>query len=196
MLESSTPHDQLRAAIAGWATIPDELWPPFAAIFTPRDYREKDHVVDVDEPFDRLFFVNRGLLRIYYLSADGREFNKSFITENMFAGSFSAFRGQSRAVCGVQALEETQLLAAKYRDFAAFYDRHPVFDRLGRLVLEWLLVRKEQREQSFLLGSAKDRFLDFAAHAPELVGRVPQYHLASYLGIAEVSLSRLKRGLS
>ena len=189
-------YEEMRQILSRWVEIPDDLWSSFAMIFKPRRVREKEHVIRPHDVFDEIFFVNRGLLRIYYLSTDGKEFNKSFISEGMFAGSFLSYNEISEISCGVQALEDSVLLAAEYRHFAAFYDRHQIFDRLGRMALEWLLVRKERREQSFLLSSAKERFQDFARQNPELARRVPQYHLASYLGITEVSLSRLKRELS
>jgi CRP-like cAMP-binding protein len=196
MPDPDQQHEEMRQILSRWVEIPDDLWASFAIVFKSRRVREKEHVIRPHDRFDEIFFVNRGLLRIYYLSADGKEFNKSFISERMFAGSFASYNGISEISCGVQALEDSVLLAAEYRHFAAFYDRHHIFDRLGRMALEWLLVRKERREQSFLLSSAKERFQDFAREHPELVRRVPQYHLASYLGITEVSLSRLKRELS
>lgn len=184
---------QMREMLSRWVEIPDDCWHSFTAIFTRRVCMEKEYVVYPHQDLDDIFFVNRGLLRIYYLSAEGKEFNKSFAAEGMFAGSLIAYRRAAQVCCGIQALEETELLTAKYEDFVAFYDYHPAFDRLGRMVLEWLLTLKEQREQSFLLMSAAKRFQDFAQQHPALARRIPQYHLASYLGITEVSLSRLKR---
>ena len=195
MSEIVSQLQEMRRMLAAWVEIPDDCWDAFAAIFTRRAFGEKEHVVNPHQDFDEIFFVNRGLLRVYYLSEDGKEFNKSFVAEGMFAGSLIAYRRAGQVCCGIQALEDTELLATKYENFIAFYDRHPAFDRLGRMVLEWLLTLKEQREQSFLLQSAAERFQDFARQHPALVRRVPQYHLASYLGIAEVSLSRLKRRL-
>lgn len=78
-------------------------------------------------------------------------------------------------------------------DFVALFEQHPIFDRLGRKLAEWLLIRKELRARSLLQQQAKERYLDFEEQYPDLVKRVPQYHIASYLGITEVSLSRLKR---
>ena len=84
---------------------------------------------------------------------------------------------------------------AYYHEFVALFDEHPIFDRLGRRLAEWFLVRKELRTLSLLQHQAKDRYLVFKEHFPQIVERVPQYHIASYLGMTEVTLSRLKRGL-
>ena len=81
------------------------------------------------------------------------------------------------------------------QDFVNLYERDPVFERLGRKFAEWLLIRKELRARSLLQQQAKQRYIAFAQNYPEFVLRVPQYHIASYLGITEVSLSRIKRSL-
>jgi hypothetical protein len=66
-----------------------------------------------------------------------------------------------------------------------------MIERLGRRLIELVLISKMQRERSFLQGDATSRYLDFIKQHPELTQRIPQYHLASYLGITEVSLSRI-----
>lgn len=64
-------------------------------------------------------------------------------------------------------------------------------ERLGRKIIESILVSKINREHSFLQQSAKMRYIDFQEQHPFLNKRIPQYHIASYLGITEASLSRL-----
>ena len=77
-------------------------------------------------------------------------------------------------------------------EFTELYSHDLVYERLGRKLAEQLLVRKELRMRSMLEQSASERYLEFVKKYPDLVDRIPQYHLASYLGITEVSLSRLK----
>jgi CRP-like cAMP-binding protein len=71
-----------------------------------------------------------------------------------------------------------------------------VFGQFQRRLTAWLLSRKETHTRSLLLGGARERYLDFIERYPQLVGRVPQYHIASYLGITEVHMSRLRRALA
>lgn len=142
-----------------------------------------------------LMFVCSGLLRFYYLAEDGTESNKAFAAENDFAGPLAASYLDLPVIYGIQTLEPTTMLVANYYDFVALFDEHPVFDRLGRRLAEWFLVRKELRTRSLLQHQAKDRYLTFKERFPQITERVPQYHIASYLGITEVTLSRLKRSL-
>lgn len=136
------------------------------------------------------------MLRFYYVDSEGKESNKAFVTENTFAGSPVSFLLDLPTVYGIQALEATTLLAADYADFNALLDLHPIFDRLGRFFAERLLIRKELRARSLLEQNATERYLNFVKNEPHLLQRVTQYHVASYLGVTEVSLSRLRSSLA
>jgi CRP-like cAMP-binding protein len=195
MTEKITQYQQLRTAVTQWVELTDRQWETLAAIFSVRTVPEQEHMLLPGDYVHELLFVCSGLLRFYYLSEEGTESNKAFIAENTFAGPLAASVLKLPVIYGIQALEPTTLLVASYTDFVALFDEHPVFDRLGRKLVEWMLVRKELRARNLLQHQAKDRYLEFVQKFPEFVERVPQYHIASYLGITEVSLSRLKRDL-
>ena len=187
---------QMRSALTSWVEFAEPQWNQFAALFHMRSVREREHVLLPDASLDELCFVCSGLLRAYYLADTGAEANKAFIAENEFAGPLPAAALAAPVICGIQALEPTTLLVANYADFAALLEEHPVFGQFQRKLMVWLLNRKEVRTRSLLQGGARERYLDFVQHYPQLVGRVPQYHIASYLGITEVHLSRLRRTLA
>jgi CRP-like cAMP-binding protein len=193
--EAPNSYRQLRAALEQWAPLLEPQWQALRSIFQPRTARAQEHVVLPGADTHELLFVASGLVRFYYLADDGLESNKAFIVENQFAGSLAAFTLDLPLLYGVQALEPSTLLLARYADWTALYDQHPAFDRLGRKLAEWLLIGKEIRTRSLLQQSAAERYQEFVRHYPHLVERVPQYHIASYLGVTEVSLSRLKRTL-
>ncbi|WP_456424587.1 Crp/Fnr family transcriptional regulator [Rhodocaloribacter sp.] len=195
MNDSHEPFSQMRTALAPWVELPDPLWDTFRSIFRVRTVPAHTPLLLPGDRIHELIFVGKGLLRFYYLSDEGTETNKAFITENMFAGPLAASVLDLPVLYGVEALEPTTMLVARYSDFTALYDHDPLFDRLGRKLAEYLLTRKELRARSLLQQQARDRYLDFLEKHPELAQRVPQYHIASYLGITEVSLSRLKRAL-
>lgn len=192
MNEDSHTFKQMRTAVAAWVDLAETQWQQLAAIFRLRSVHDRDYVLLPGAKMHELYFVCQGLLRFYYINEEGNEANKAFIPENTFAGSLAAFTLDAPVLYGVQALEPTTLLVARFSDFTSLYDQHPNFDRLGRKFAEFLLIRKELRARSFLQQQAKDRYLEFSRQHPDLLNRVPQYHVASYLGITEVSLSRLK----
>jgi len=73
------------------------------------------------------------------------------------------------------------------------YDRHPVWERIGRIKAERLAIQKEFREKEFLLDTAETRYRRFLKEFPDLTDRIPQYYIASYLGITDVALSRIRK---
>jgi CRP-like cAMP-binding protein len=188
-------HAQLRAAIHRWVELNDRQWSALAAIFRQRNVTAGQHLLLPGSHVHELLFVCAGLLRFYYPTEKGGEANKAFIAEDTFAGPLASSLLNLPVIYGVQALEPSVLLAADYADFSALFDRDPVFDRLGRKLAEYLLVGKELRMRNLLLQQARERYLTFIEQHPDLVDRIPQYHIAAYLGITEVSLSRLKGDL-
>lgn len=185
-------HPQLRAAVHRWVELDDTHWAELAAIFRQRTVAAGTHLLLPGSHIHELIFVCSGLLRFYYLSAKGGEANKAFVAEGAFAGPLASSALNLPVIYGAQALEPSVLLVAGYAEFTALFDRHPVFDRLGRKLAEYLLIGKELRMRALLLHQARDRYLAFVEQHPDLIERIPQYHIAAYLGITEVSLSRLK----
>lgn len=187
---------QIRTALAPWASLNDAQWETLAAIFRVREVRAGEHLLLPGDATHEWLFISEGLLRFFYVADDGTESNKAFLAEGAFAGSLAAAVLGLPVVYGIQALEPTVVLAARYADFVALYEVDPVFERLGRRFAELLLMRKELRTRSLLQQNAAERYRSFVAQHPELVQRVPQYHIASYLGISEVHLSRLRRAMA
>ncbi|MBW4646419.1 MAG: Crp/Fnr family transcriptional regulator [Goleter apudmare HA4340-LM2] len=188
-----TPYQKMRTSLVDWVDLAEPQWHLLASKFQVKTAQKQEYILLPGAKVHELYFVCSGLLRFYYITDDGTESNKAFITENTFAGSFAAYNLNLPILYGVQALEPTVLLVASFSDFVALFEQHPIFDRLGRKLAEWLLNRKELRTRSLLQQQARERYLDFVKQYPNLVKRVPQYHIASYLGITEVSLSRIKR---
>ena len=193
---SNEHQQQLRNAIAQWVTLSDLQWAKLRTIFRQREVPSREFVALPGAETHELLFVCQGLLRFYYVAGDGRETNKAFIAENEFAGPLASSALALPLYYGIEALEPSDLLVAPFSDFSGLFEQDPMFDRLGRKLAERLLIRKELRTRSLLQQNASDRYRDFVRQHPDLIDRVPQYHIASYLGITEVSLSRLKRDLN
>lgn len=191
-MESNELFNAMRHELDHWAKLNQHQWAKLQPIFQVRTATAKEMISFPGDAEHELIFVGQGLLRFYYLAADGKENNKAFIAENQFAGPLASAALGLPIYYGIEALEDTTYLVAQFSDFTNLYDQDAVFERLGRKLAELLLVRKELRTRSLLEKTAGERYTDFLEEHPDLVQRVPQYHLASYLGVTEVSLSRLK----
>ena len=128
-----------------------ETMQEFLGLFASRTLDKAALFQQASEAASELCFVNAGLMRMYYTTSDGKEINKSFILENSFAGAYSAWLSRTPARFSIQAMEETHLLVAPIEAITAMFDKHVCWERLGRLLVEQLYVRKEQLEVEFLL---------------------------------------------
>jgi len=159
-------------------------------LFKLKKYKNKAHIVNPTEENNSIFYIISGLARYYYLTDDGKEWNRAFLSEDMMSTSFSKDFGWIEPY-GIQAIENTVVLSANFSDFQSLFDGNPMIERLHRRLIESILITKMNRERSFLQSSAKMRYMDFSEQSPNVFPRITQYHLASYLGITEASLSRI-----
>jgi len=159
-------------------------------IFELKKYRNNDHIINPTEENKSIFFIISGLVRYYYLTEDGKEWNRAFLSEGMISTSFPKDFGWINPY-GIQAIEDSIILVADFSDFQSLFDNNPMIERLQRRLVESILIKKIDRERSFLQSSANMRYKDFVEQFPQIFQRITQYHLASYLGITEASLSRL-----
>lgn len=195
----------MRETLSRWADFGDAEWEMLRSLFRPRRIGKSEFVLKPGERPSEILYVCTGLLRYYYASDDGfhgkdekhgKDSNKVFLTEGLFSSPVSGCPESLEARCGIQALEPSVALIADAAAFNALYDRHQIFDRLGRKLGEWWLGHKESRARAFQTQDARARYLSFTRVHGGLAQRIPQYHIASYLGITEVSLSRIRRSLA
>ncbi|MBN2660313.1 MAG: Crp/Fnr family transcriptional regulator, partial [Tannerellaceae bacterium] len=92
----------------------------------------------------------------------------------------------------IKAIENSDLLVIKQKDLLDLYDRIPKLEKLGRLLMEHAYVKLVQLSIDLQTLSATDRYLKLLGDYPEIINKVPLYHIANYLGIAPKSLSRIR----
>ncbi len=140
----------------------------------------------------KLCFLGKGFFRAYYLSSNGTEYNKSFYLENDFYCAYSSLILNQPNYINIQAMEDCEMLVCNYHEMTRLYDKHHCLERFSRKVAEWLFAKKEMREIQMVIHQAEERYQIFLQEYPNLENRIPQYHIASYLGITPVQLSRIR----
>lgn len=179
-----------------WAPLDADRQLELASRFEVRRVAAGEALAMPGDDRHEILFVAEGLLRFYYCGADGKESNKAFVIEGEFAGAVASAQLGVPLLYGIQALEPTTVLASSYAAFSALMDADPAFERLGRKLAETILARKERKARDLMLKTASERYADLLQTRPDLVQRVPLYHLASYLGMTDVHLSRVRRELA
>ena len=107
-----------------------------SAVFRARTIANRDFLALPGDSNYELYFVCNGLLRFYYLSPDGKESNKAFVSEGQFAGALISAVQKRPLYYGIQALESTTLLVAALNAFIALFEQEHAFERIGRKFTE------------------------------------------------------------
>ncbi len=140
-------------------------------------------------------FVISGCTRTFFSNEKGHEHVVLFSIEDWWASDLGSFITQSAADFSVQCIEDTTLAQFTYQNLESLYTLIPKLERLFRKILERAFVASQKRiTRSFSL-DAKSQYLIFKTTYPEIEQRVPQYMIASYLGITKEFLSKIKREL-
>jgi len=141
-------------------------------------------------------FVYQGLLRGFYVDEKGNEITVNFVRENRYATHYTSFISRTPSKYYFQCIEPTILVNLSYEHIQAGYDKYPNVERYGRLVAEDVLKFQQKRIESFLFGTAEQRYLDFIQENPDLFNRISLSHLSSFLGIERQSLTRIRQKLA
>jgi len=171
--------------------IPDEEWEYAALLFYFHTYPRQSFLAREGERLNKLYSITKGLVRYYYSTDSGKEYNKYFVMDNRPFGSFSSQFLHLPCSFNIQALEDTEVLVIDENALEELNKRHSCWERLGRLFAVYFIHHLEEREKEFLINPLEIRYRQFLREFPGLDKRIPQYHIASYLGVTDVALSRL-----
>ncbi len=188
---SETARQQFHHLLTQLAPLPESEWQWLNTQLSPASLVRGEYLCEAGKRPTALHFLVSGVARFCYLTEDGKEFNKAFARAGELLGPLVALATGEPCTYFVQTLTECQSLRIPCQLVPAIYDRHWCWERIGRRIAEQTTLRKEQREKEFLLTSAKARYDAFNARYPGLQQQIPQKHIASYIGITEVALSRL-----
>ncbi len=139
------------------------------------------------------YFVLSGCLTAYYLDTKGHKHILQFAIENWWVGDFNAFYNHEASKLHIEALEDSCLFAISYKDLQALFIKAPIFERYFRILTTNAFIAQRKRILSTLEKNSKARYLEFCKNYPNIDERVPNYQIASYLGISAESISRIRR---
>ena len=138
-----------------------------------------------------IYFIRKGVARIYYFK-DGIDITESFFFENsIIARVESLFTGKPSRKA-IQILENAEIIAIDAGRLFKLYDTYPEIERLFRKIFEAAYVETVNRIEGMQFHSAEERYNALITEAPNVLMRVPLKYVASYLGITQVSLSRIR----
>lgn len=141
-----------------------------------------------------LGLIVKGIFRIYYRDPDTKEDkNIFFFSENQFVVSFRSFVSRNPCWYFIEAMEDSEIFFISYKDLNGLYETHTNWATFGRLLAELFFTIAQTRTEEFIFFSHEQRYIRLLEEHPDIIERIPAYHISSYLGITNPSLSRIRK---
>ena len=160
-----------------------------------RKYLKGQYLVQQGDVCKYSCFVISGCTKTFYMDEAGQEHIMMFSIEDWWTSDMSSFINQTPADFNIQFLENTELIMFPHDNIEALYSQIPKLERLFRQIIEKAFIASQKRIVRNLSMTAKEKYLYFKNQYPEIEQRIPQYMVASYLGITKEFLSKIKSQL-
>lgn len=185
--------DSLAQTLMAIASLPQQELDFLRGHAVARRYAPGATLLDAAETATHFWYLGSGFLRFFYVTESGREYNKAFSRPGEVIVPLTSMQTRSPNGFVIAAITEVSTLAFPLSLVPELFERHPAWERIGRVLAERMAIRKEMRERELLMDTALVRFQRFADRYPELVEWLPQRQIASFIGVTEQALSRLLR---
>jgi CRP-like cAMP-binding protein len=183
--------ETLRAHFDNFIKLSDAEWLDFQEGLTKEVVLKKDCLLKENETCDFVAFVQEGMFRFYNLH-DGQEKITAFFFSGDFVTNYRSFLTRTPSAHYIEALEDSLVYRIKLLHLQQLYDKHQNIERLGRLIAEKLYLTVAHRLDSFMFNSPAERYDELVKRNSKLLSKIPQYMIASYLGIKPETLSRIR----
>ena len=169
----------------------DEYNELIAPCIIRRHFDKKSIVTTAGEVENYINFIDSGLVRKYYKRIN-EEINTQISYEGHIIHSQESFHSRTPSEYSIETIEPTELSSITYECLEKMYSSSEKMQRLGRLIITATMVLKDKWQSQLVKLSPRERFISFVTRHPELMQRVPQKYLASYLNIKPETFSRFK----
>ena len=187
--------DYLHSSLNSYAIITDDTWSKIKSFSRIKVIKKSDLLIQMGQIPTHFYFVYKGLFRAFCFGGkDGtKEINKVFFKEGSYPASVCAALKQEQSLFAIEALEDSIVIQIDYKRYRNLLEEKEDLKWFHIKYIEqnWI-IEKEIQEVSLLSDDAKERYLQFLSKYPELVERLPLFHLASKLGITPTQLSRIR----
>lgn len=160
-----------------------------------KTFKKGEYLLQEGQISTNTYFILEGCVREYILT-DGDEKTTNFFTEEQWAISLNNFAPENTAKHNWVCVEETTVVVGDEQQARALFKRFPRFETISRTIMEAAFLEQKEALSSYYTDSPEQRYLKLLKSRPGLIQRVPQYQLASYIGIKPESLSRIRKRIA
>jgi CRP/FNR family transcriptional regulator, anaerobic regulatory protein len=164
----------------------------FLEILETKIFKKKEFLLQEGQVCDKVTFINNGYTRLFY-NVEGTENTIQFFFSDSWYTDYSSFLTGQPTIENMQALENSEVVQFKKEDLYRLYAEMPIFDRVGRVFAENAFLSLSQLNQMRTNEEPELRYLNLLERRPELIQKIPQHYIASYLGIKPETLSRIRK---
>lgn len=162
------------------------------AEFSSYKFKRKDYFLKTGEVCNKIAFLDKGAMYCVY-NKDGNEKVDEFSFEGKFITDYLSFLTGIPADKDIICLEDCEVLLISKDTLTQLYKSNPEFERLGRLIAEGLYINWHLKAKSLTMDDAETRYQKLVVSRPDLIQRVPQYLIASYLNVSPETISRIRK---
>jgi CRP-like cAMP-binding protein len=165
----------------------------FKSFLKHRALRKRYYLVQAGDICRSEHFVIKGCFRAFATDKEGNDHNVMFGVEDWWISDMQSYLTGMPATLNIEALEDSEVLYVDKKDLDRIFEEIPSFNKFFRILLQNALIAQQQRILSIISNTAEERYAMFIKKYAFIEQRVPQHHIASYLGVSPETLSRIRR---
>ncbi|MBX2968812.1 MAG: Crp/Fnr family transcriptional regulator [Cyclobacteriaceae bacterium] len=185
----------IRNFVSRFLTFTEEEWQMLQSMLSRRFLKKGEFLLRAGEVCNHVTFINKGFVRIYNVVHD-EELTINFAFEGNFTTDFASLLPRKPSTDYIVAMEDLEVLQLHYEDNQRLYEQAMVWQKFGRLIVEYILLFIVERNKALLFNTPEERYLSLMKERPKVIANVPLKYIASYLGVTPEALSRIRKRLS
>ncbi|MGZ2369806.1 Crp/Fnr family transcriptional regulator [Ancylomarina sp. YFZ004] len=179
-----------------FSNLSEEQSEKILSCLTLKKYQKKEYILQAGTVSEYECFITEGCMRAFVIDDKGTEHNLRFGIENSWIGDLDSFFKRKPATYNIQAIEPTSVLMIRMDKMNELMDTIPEFEHYFRIMFQHGVMSIQLRLVHELSLSAEERYSHFIEKYPHLLQRIPQKHIASYLGMTPEFLSTLRKKMN
>jgi CRP-like cAMP-binding protein len=183
--------ETLRLYFNKFIKLNDSEWADFEKCIVKATIAKNEQILKPGEHCNFIAFIHEGSFRFYYYK-DGIEKIIAFNFKGDFVSNYRSFLTGKPSDHYIEAMQDSVIYKINLQELNSLYDKHKNIERLGRLIAENLYLMVASRLDSFMFHTPEERYRALIVRNSRLLNEVPQYMIASYLGVKPETLSRIR----